>query len=299
VVWLGGAARATPAAWQAEAAKSSGWVCGEALDESHAFVSGANLELYPPAEASAADAAPVAQGKSDERGNFCLQDIAPGFYELRVVRDPWPTQPSRAVEVRAGLVNRLTPPIELELEPGVPRVSFEESFDGMSPGAGRAVIERLLLQGDTASIQEVARRLLPKRGVMIDLKRLALGLDMRALVQDLLRRLDSGSLPPLKTARYVYAVGELSDPRTRGVVVPALLQKLRDGRPLPATLTATLGQAEGRTYVSDIAIHALARFAGKDFKWNYGKPPLQNQRAIVGARDWWRSELAKESENKR
>jgi hypothetical protein len=123
-----------------------------------------------------------------------------------------------------------------------------------------------------------------------------MGLNVRPLLDEILRQLGQGYLPPLKTARYVYLAGDLGDPRTREVVVPALLEKLRDARTLPPGPMARLSEDASPVYVSDIAIQALARYAGKDFKWNYGKPPFQNERAMANARDWWRSELQKEAE---
>lgn len=286
-------------AWtQAEKKRDTGWVCGTVRDETASLIAEAAVTLYPRGEAPTEKTA-VAQVTSGPHGKFCLRDLAPGFYELHVSREPWPPQPSRTVEVRAGLVNRLTPPIELEREPGAPHVSYEESFDGMPPGEARAVMERLLRQGDTASIQEVARRLLPKRGVAIDLNRLVLGLDVKPLVDELLRQFDQGYLPPLKTARYVYVVSELADPRTPEVVMPALLRRLGDARSLPPDPASRFGESEGTIYVSDIAIHAVARFSGKDFNWKYGQPPWQNQRAIANARDWWRREVDKQSEKRR
>lgn len=284
---------------QVEEAKTTGWVCGQVRDESGGVVAGAGLTLLPKIEGGSSASASVAESTSDEHGDFCIRDLPPGFYELHTAHDSWPPQPPRPVEIRAGLVNRLTPPIEMELEPGEPRVSFEESFDGLAAGPGRALMERLLQQADTASTQELARRLLPKRAVTIQLNRLVLGLNIRPLLDEILRQLDRGYLPPLKTARYVFLAGELGDPRTREIVVPALLEKLRDARTLPAGPTTRVGESEGRVYVSDIAIQALARFAGKDFNWNYGKPPFQNERAMSNAREWWRRELEREAEKNR
>ena len=288
--------QAPAAGFQSEEAKTTGWVCGQVRDESGGVIAGAGLTLLPKIEGGASESASAAEVASDEHGSFCIRDLSPGFYELLVAHPSWPPQPPRPVETRAGLVNRLTPPMELELEPGEPRVSFEESFDGMSAGAGRALMERLLQQADTASVRELARRLLPKRGVTIQLNRLILGLNTRPLLDEVLRQLDRGYLPPLKTARYVFLAGELGDPRTREVVVPALLEKLRDARTLPAGPTGRFGEDANPVYVSDIAIQALARFAGKDFNWSYGKPPFQNERAMANARDWWRNELEKQTE---
>ena len=286
---------------RAVAQESTGWVCGAVLAEGIAFVPQAELSLYPAAASAAEPGAksdPVARASSDEHGNFCLQDLPPGFYELKVSREGWHPQPARPVEIRAGLVNRLTP-IELEREPGEPRVSFAESFDGLPASEGRALAERLLEKGDSGSLQELARRLLPKRGVMIDISPLAAGLDTKPLLEELLRQLERGYLPPMKTARFVYVLGEISDPRTRELVVPVLLRKMRDGRTVPPSPTDTLAGPDSKLYVSDFALHALARLAGKDFRWVYGKPPLQNQKALDSAQEWWRNELAKASEKKR
>lgn len=274
---------------------ATGWVCGVIVDEVLAFVAEAELTLYPRAEAGASEPEPVAQATSDAHGAFCLQDLPPGFYQLRVAKEPWPTQPARTVEVRAGLLNRLTP-IELEWEPGEPRVSYEESLDHMPAGQARALVERLLQQGDPASIRELTRRLLPKRGVRIDIGRLVQGMDPRPLVDELIRQLESGYLPPLKTARYIYIVGQLVDQRTHDAAMNLFLRKLRDGRRLPPRLAA----ADGRgSYVSDVAVQALARLTGKDFGWKYGEPPLQNQSAIRGAQSWWRQELDRRSRDRR
>jgi hypothetical protein len=282
---------------QAGADATTGWVCGLVVDEGSSFIAGAQLQLYRQGEAGLEEAAPVAELASDQHGQFCLRDLAPGFYELQVVHAPFPMQPTRAAEVRAGLVNRLTPPLELQLEPGDPSVSVKESFDGMALGEARATLERLL-RGDSTSLQELARRLLPKRGVVLphNINRLVVGLDVKPLVDELLHQLDNRSLPPLKTARFVYLIGELSDPRNRSVVVPELLRRLRDARPLPSVRSPSDGEGAQTTYVSDIAITALARHSGKDFKWKYGQPPFQNRGPVNAARDWWRSELQKEAE---
>ncbi|MFQ5777883.1 MAG: carboxypeptidase-like regulatory domain-containing protein [Terriglobia bacterium] len=281
---------------------ASGWVCGGVLDETHALVTGAQVALYP-REAPAApetgkpEAEPLARATTDPHGVFCLRDLPPGFYQLQVTKDPWPAQPRRTVEVRAGLMNRLTP-IEMELEPGEPRVSYKESFDGMPVSRGRALMERLLLRGDAASVEELARRLLPKRGAEIDLAPLVQGLDVKPLLEELLRELEDKPLPALKSARFLYVVGELADNRTHDNVVQFLLRKLRDGRRLPSTPGAVYAGAHRATYVSDVAIRQLARQAGKDFKWKYGLPPLQNRNAIQSANIWWREELYRRSRDK-
>ncbi|MFQ5724731.1 MAG: carboxypeptidase-like regulatory domain-containing protein [Terriglobia bacterium] len=274
--------------------QATGWICGGVVDETFSFVANARIAVYPQENPEAEE--PVAESPTDAHGAFCLRDLPPGFYQLRVEKDPWPPQASRTVEVRAGLLNRLNL-IELELEPGEPRVSHGESFDGMSPGEARGVLEHLLAQGDTISIREIARRLLPKRGPRIDIGRIVVGLDVKPLLEELVRQVESGYLPPLKTARYVYLIGELADPRTQDAVTQLLLRKLRDARPLPPS---PYGADPGRVeYVSDYAIQALARLAGKDFGWQYGKPPVQNQRAIQSAQMWWQRELEKRQSDRR
>jgi hypothetical protein len=284
---------------QTGADATTGWVCGLVVDEASSIIVTAQLRLYRQGQAGPEQAAPVAEAASDEHGRFCLEDLAPGFYELEVAHAPWPVQPTRAVEIRAGLVNRLTPPVEMQLEPGDPSVSQRESFDGMALGEARATMEALL-QGDSTDLGELARLLLPKRGVVLphNINRLVIGLDVKPLVDELLRQLDSGSLPPLKTARFVYLIGELSDPRNRNTVVPQLLRRLSDARPLPSVRPPSDDVGAQTTYVSDIAITALVRHSGKDFKWKYGEPPFQNRGPVNAARDWWRSELQKQAEKK-
>jgi len=264
---------------------TTGWICGVVVDEAGGSVSQAEVTLLPAAREPGAEPLPVGRVATDERGQFCLRELPPGFFDLRAAKASWPMQLPRPVEARAGLMNRLTP-LEMELEPGEPRVSLHESFDGMSPSEGRGLMEELLRKGDAASIRELARRLLPKRGLELDLNPLVLGLDVKPLVDELLRQLEKGSLPPAKAARYLYVAGELSDQRTRNAVVPVLLRELRDARRLPG------GPAAGRlTYVSDVAIHSLARLAGKDFEWEYGATPIQNRAPIQRAQDWWTREL--------
>lgn len=270
---------------------NTGWVCGLVVDESFGFVTDAEVALYPH-NADSGD--PVTQTTSEEHGTFCLQDLQPGFYQLRISKAPWPPQPPRVAEVRAGKVNRMGP-IELEREPGDPQVSYRESFDGMQPGEARAVAERLLANGDVDSIKELARRLLPKRGVALDVNRVMPPRDPKPLLEELMKEIDRGYLPPIKTARYVFLVGELADPRTRQAASALLMQKLRDGRLLPAAMAGTFGDGE-TAYVSDVAVHALIRLAeGKDFRWKYGKPPLQNQDAINRAREWWENTFTKKN----
>lgn len=277
--------------------KTTGWVCGWVVDEMLSMIADTEVSIVPQAEAGTPEPPPAKTIATDSHGTFCLQDLPPGFYQLRAAKAPWPAQAPRTVEVRAGLVNRLTTPVEMELEPGEPRVSFQESFDGMSGTEARSQMERLLGKGDAASIQELARRLLPKRGPRIDVSRLVPGLDVKPLVAELMRQLETGYLPPLKTARYLFLVGELADQRTRDDVIPLLLRRLRDARRLPPSPYAVVADT-GPGYVSDLAIGGLARLAGKDFGWKYGRPPLENQKALQGANTWWQNELARQAERK-
>jgi hypothetical protein len=275
-----GGAQETP-----PATATTGWVCGVVVDESYAQVAEAEIKLF--SSETLVTAPPVATTQSESHGGFCLQDLPPGFYELQVVKSPWPTQSTRSVEIRAGLMNRLDP-VELELEPSAPRVSFAESFDGMPPSQARAVLEQLMHAGDQASLHEAARRLLPKKGARIEIGRMLLGIDPKPLVDEVIRQLEGGPLPPLKTARYVHVLNELTDHRTEPNVVRVLLRKLRDGRVVPSLPSA--GLSDRTVYVSDIAMEGIARVAGKDFKWRYGAPPMQNQSAINGAHTWWSQE---------
>lgn len=276
-------------------AQATGWICGMVLDEAGGFAPQATVAVHPESRGQGGPPAPLARATTDDRGGFCFENLAAGFYDLQVVKEGWPPQPPRQhVEVRVGLVNRLTP-IELELEPGDPRVSFAESFDGMPPGQARALMEELLTKGDRDSLAEAARRLLPKRGVRMELTRLPRRLDVKPLVAILMRDLEGFALPPLKTARYLYVVAELSDPRNEEVVIPLLLDKLRDGRILPGAAVAS----EGPTYVSDIAIQELGRLAGKHFRWKPGRPPIENSNNISSARAWWRDELRRRSDRQR
>ncbi len=103
----------------------------------------------------------------------------------------------------------------------------------------------------------------------------------------------------MKTARYVYLIGELADPRTIDAATRLLLDKLRDGRPLPPSPHNPISEQGRMAYVSDLVMHALARLAGKDFDWQYGKPPMQNRSAISRARNWWQQELARRQEDRR
>ena len=289
------AGSSTPALAQEGQARGTGWLCGVVLDEAGGFASEATLTVFPEGQPKSVPPEPVAAASSDPRGSFCFKDLSPGFYDLQVAKQGWLLQlPQRHVEVRAGLVNRLTP-IELELEPGDPRVSIAESFDGMPLGQARGMLEELLRKGDRDSLAEAARRLLPKRGVRFELARLPRGMDPKPLVDLLLRRLDGVVLPPLKTARYLYVVAELSDPRNEGVIIPLLLNKLRDGRRLPAVAVPS----EGPSYVSDIAMQELTRLAGKSFRWKFGQTPLQNGRSISSAQAWWRDELRRRSDRQR
>jgi hypothetical protein len=276
---------------------STGWVCGLVVDETLSFVAEAELTVTLLTNGDQPAAAPWARVTADPHGAFCFQDLPPGFYHLRVAKLPWPPQPPRTVEVRAGLMNRLDP-IELELEPGEPRVSYPDSIEGVTPGQARGLMERLLKQGDTASIQDLARRLLPKRGPRLDVNSLVMGLDTKPLQEELMRQLETGYLPPLKTARYIYLVGQLADSRTRPAAIQLLLRKLRDSRRLPAN-PYTVGETGETPYVSDEAMIALARLVGKDFKWQYGKPPVANTRAIDAAHTWWRQEVEREDSRRK
>jgi len=288
---------ASTAGQQPSPGKTTGWVCGLVVDETLSFVAETELSVIPVVEAGVPEPEPAARLTADPHGAFCFQDLPPGFYHLRVVKAPWPPQPPRTVEVRAGLMNRLDP-IELELEPGDPRVSFPDSFDGMSVGQARGWMERLLKQGDVASLQELARRLLPKRGPRLEVNQLVMGLDIKPLQEELMRQLDTGYLPPLKTARYIYLVGQLADSRTRQAAMQLLLRKLRDSRRLPPN-PYTVGETGDTGYVSDEAMLALARLAGKDFKWKYGQSPVQNSRAIEAAHTWWRQEVERQDSRRK
>lgn len=278
--------------------KTTGWVCGGVVDETFSFVTEAELTLFPAVEPGAAEPAPVGRAPTDAHGAFCLQDLPPGFYQLRVAKAPWPIQTPRTVEVRAGLLNRLLP-IELELEPGEPRVSYWESFEGMSPGEARGLMERLLKQSDAASLQELTRRLLPKRGPRFDLGRLVMGLDVKPLTEELMRQLETGYFPPLKTARYIFVLGELMDSRTRDLAVPVLLRKLHDARRLPPSPYTAVGETGKTGYVSDEAIYAMTRLSGKDFGWKYGLSPLQNEKSIQAAFVWWRQDVERRDSRRR
>ncbi len=273
-----------------ESGNEGGWICGRARLENGSPAIQAQLVLRPDGQP---EAAPLAEMGVDRNGDFCFEGLAGGFYDLAFNTANWPLQPPRRVEARAGLVNRLTPPIEIQFEPGDPSVSFEESFDGMSVTRGNVLLRELLEVGDTNALSEAVRRFLPKRAVTIELNRLTAGLDAKPLVHELMRGLLEGTLPPIKTARYVYLIGELGDPRVEEVVVPFLLDRLRDGRTLPLGATMT----ENPVYVSDIAIQELTRYAGKDFRWAYGQPPLRNLSAINRARNWWRIEVEKRNRN--
>ncbi len=286
---LATAAQETPPDSQA-----TGWVCSVVVDESYAQVAEAEVKLF--ASSTPATAGPVATTTSEAHGGFCFSDLPAGFYELQAAKHPWPPQVARIVEIRAGLMNRLNP-VELELEPSAPRVSFEESFDGMPSSQGRAVLEQLMHAGDQASLREAARRLLPKEGVRIEIGRMLLGIDPKPLVDVVIRQLEGGPLPPLKTARYLHVLNELVDHRTEPNVMRVLLKKLRDGRLVPSLSSA--GTPERAAYVSDVAMEGVARIAGKDFKWRYGAPPMQNQSAINGAHTWWTQERERKDSRKK
>lgn len=268
-----------------------GSVCGLVVEESQTQVAEAQVQLL-----AAGSADPSKAASTDARGEFCFADLLEGSYTLTVSKKPWPDQLVRIVEVRADHTTRLK--IELEYEPGEPRASFEESLDGLDPGERRAVVERLLAAGDSQSLHELARRLVPKRSVGIELGFLVRGLQTGKLVEEVLRYLERGYLPPLKTARFLHVLGELGDER----VIPLLLNKLTDGRRLPPGNYVTwngLYDPAQRYYVSDEALRALTKMSGRDFKYQLGKPPLSNQRAIDNAREWWRQEQAKKQERQR
>ncbi len=134
------AGSSTPAPAQEGQAQGTGWLCGVVLDEAGGFVPEATLTVVSESQPEGDPPASVAATSSDSRGGFCFEGLSPGFYDLQVAKQGWlPQPPHRHVEVRAGLVNRLTP-IELELEPGDPRVSIAESFDGMPLGQARGML---------------------------------------------------------------------------------------------------------------------------------------------------------------
>ncbi len=274
----------TVIAQDAPAPVSGGWICGRVLLENGAPALAAEVSLHSDGDPAAAA---MASSAVDRNGDFCLKEIRKGFFDIVVSVPRWPLQPPRRVEARDGLVNRLTPPIEVEFEPGDPRIRFEESFDGWPESRANSVLRALMERGDTVAFEEAARRFLPKRSVTIDLSRVAAGFDARPLVQHLVRTLEGSTLPPIKTARYLYLIGELGDPRTEDIVVPFLIRRLSDGRPLPLEMTLT----DSPVYVSDIVIQEITRYAGRDFRWKYGEPAIRNSVAIGRARSWWLREL--------
>jgi hypothetical protein len=271
----------------------TGDFCGLVVEESQTQVADAEVHLF------AADGTEPLATTTDGRGEFCFRGLAAGSYAFQVVRKPWPAQPRHTVEVLAGDTSLRK--VELEYEPGEPRASFGESLDGLGPDDRRAVLEGLLVAGDTESLRELARRLVPKRSVAIELGRLTRGLETRRLVDELIRWLERGYLPPLKTARFLHALGELGtleDDR----IIALLLRKLTDGRRLPPgnyVTWAGLYDPARQYYVSDEALLALTKLSGKDFNYELGRSPLANQRAIENAREWWRQEVAKKSERER
>ncbi|MFQ5816955.1 MAG: carboxypeptidase-like regulatory domain-containing protein [Terriglobia bacterium] len=269
-----------------------GEVCGRVVEESQTQVAEAKVELI-----AAGATEPVAVASTDARGVFCF--TAPqGSYRLKVSKKPWPEQPAHPAEIQLG--NTTLVKIEFEYEPGEPRASFEESLDGMEPGARRALMEQLLA-GDSESLHELARRLVPKRSVGIELGYLTRGLQTQKLVQELLRYLERGYLPPLKTARFVHTLGELASPGDERIIT-VLLRKLTDGRRLPPGNYVTwsgLYDPAQHYYVSDEAALALAKITGQNFKYQLGRSPFQNRRALERAREWWRNELQKKREQQR
>lgn len=266
-------------------------LCGVVVEESQSQVAEALVELI-----LAGAPEPAATALTNARGEFCLPDLPEGSYTLKVSKKPWPDQLARPLPLQAGNLTSLK--VELEYEPGEPRASYAESLDGLQPGERRAVMERLLMAGDTESLRELARRLVPKRSVGIELGRLVRGLQTQKLVEELMRQLERSYLPPLKTARYLHALGEVGDER----VTPFLLSKLSDGRRLPPGNYVTwngLYDPAQQYYVSDEAALALAKLTGKDFKYELGRSPIANQRAINSAREWWRNEQIKKQERQR
>lgn len=273
----------------------TGTVCGMVVEESQTQVAEAEVQLWP---AGGGDA--LARATTNVRGEFCFENVLAGSYSIWAGRKPWPEQPAKCcITVDAGGTTSVR--IELEYEPGEPRASFEESLDGLGPDDRRAVLEGLLVAGDTQSLHELARRLVPKRSVAIELGRLTRGLETRRLVDELIRWLERGYLSPLKTARFLHALGELGTPEDDRIIA-LLLRKLTDGRRLPPgnyVTWAGLYDPARQYYVSDEAMLALTKLSGKDFNYELGRPPLTNQRAIENAREWWRQELAKKSERER
>lgn len=266
-------------------------LCGQVVEESQTQLAEVEVELVP-----AGASEPRLTDLTDARGEFCFFRLAAGTYALTASKKPWPPQPTHEIEVGPGQPGVIK--LELEWEPGEPRATFEESLDGLQPGDRRALLERLLRQGDAESLHELARCLVPKRSVGIELAPLTRGLETKKLVDELLRYLERGYLPPLKTARFLHVLGELGDERP----IPLLLRKLTDGRRLPpgSYLTwAGFYDPEKNYYVSDEAALALAKITGRDFKYRLGLPPLQNQRAINGARAWWRDEQLRRRDRQR
>ena len=266
-----------------------GWICGRVLLENRSPALAAEVSLRLDGDS---EGAAVASATVDRNGDFCMEGIRKGFYDLTVSVPRWPLQPPRHVEARQGLVNRLTPPFEVEFEPGDPSIRAEESFDGMSSTRANSILRALMERGDTVALEEAVRRFLPKSGVTIDLDRVAAGFDPMPLAQQIMRTFEQGALPPIKTARYLFLLGEFGDPRTEEVVIPFLIQRLSDGRPLPIEMTLT----ESPVYVSDIVIQEIMRYSGRDFRWKYGVPAVRNSSAISRARSWWLRERDKRNE---
>ena len=274
-------------------------LCGLVVEESQVQLAEVEVALVPAGASEPpipAEVSPRLTELTDERGEFCFFGLAAGTYALTASKKPWPPQPTHQVQIGPGQPGVIK--LELEWEPGEPRAAFEESFDGLDAGQRRDLLERLLRQGDTESLHELARRLVPKRSVGIELAPLTRGLEIKKLVDELLRYLERGYLPPLKTARFVHVLGELGDERA----IPLLLRKLSDGRQLPHGSYVTWAgfyDSEKNYYVSDEAALALSKLTGRDFKYQLGLPPLSNQRAIDSARAWWRDEELRRRDRQR
>lgn len=269
----------------------TGNLCLLVVEESQTQVVEAEIKILPEG-----GTAPLVAGLTDQRGVACFENLPAGRYTLQVAKKPWPAQPAHGLEIQADQLTEWK--IELEYEPGEPRATYEESLEGMEPGQRRGVIEQLLVAGDAQSIRELTRRLVPKRSVAIDLGFLTRGLDTKKLVDEIVRYLERGYLPPLKTARFLYSLGELGDER----VVPLLIRKITDARRLPPGNYVThdgIYDPARQYYVADEAARALVRITGREFHYEFGRSPIANQRAIEQFRDWWRQEELKKQERRR
>ncbi len=112
-----------PALLAQESGTEGGWICGRVRLENGSPAIQAQLILRPDGQP---EAAPVAEMGVDRNGDFCFEGLAGGFYELAFNTANWPLQPPRRVEARAGLMNRLTPPIEIQFEPGTASAHYGE-----------------------------------------------------------------------------------------------------------------------------------------------------------------------------